>query len=468
MLGLPGRILKINDAAWLFAESRRTPMHVGMLATFSMPEDADECYLEDLVNHWRTVRTFRPPFNYVLRGPGLPRWGELTDDEIDLDYHLRHSAVPSPGGQRELGVLVSRLHTSRLDRRYPLWECHVIEGVEPGKWSLYMKVHHSQIDGVGGVRLARRMFSVDPDDRDMLPPWAVGTSGPDQSGVAHLDRKREEKLDDGFDPFAIVRSARSVVGSLAKTYAESATGLHVGDRAVPFRAPRSALNVRIQAPRRFATQIYEVDRLKRVAKAAEGSINDVFLAIVGGALRRYLDELGALPSTALTANVPVSVRPEGGAGVGNSITFLYASLGTDIADPLDRIRVVHESTRAAKDRLPEAGTTLMDTYTAVLMGPFLGQAVLGVGGLGPPDANLVVSNVPGLREPRYYNGSRLEEYYPLSLLFHGQALNITGISNADCFCIGFTGCRDSLPHLQRVAVYSGEALQELEEALGLP
>ena len=130
MLGLPGKVLKLNDAAWLFAESRRTPMHVGMLATFAMPDDADECYLEDLVNHWRTVRTYEPPFNYVLtglaRGVGLPRWRELPDDAIDLDYHLRHSAVPSPGGQRELGVLVSRLHTSRLDRRYPLWECHVI------------------------------------------------------------------------------------------------------------------------------------------------------------------------------------------------------------------------------------------------------------------------------------------------------------------------------------------------------
>jgi diacylglycerol O-acyltransferase len=467
VVSLPSKVLKINDAAWLFAESRRTPMHVGMLATFSLPEDADECYLEDMINAWREVRTFAPPFNYVLRGTGLPRWRELPDDRIDVDYHLRHSAVPSPGGERALGVLVSRLHSQRLDRRYPLWECHVIEGVEPGKWSIYMKVHHSQIDGVGGIRLARRIFSVDPDDRDMQPPWAIGTSGPDQSGIERTSRKQVATVSRGLDPVAGVRSAASVVRSLSKTYAESLTGFGDSIRAVPFRAPNSVLNGRINAPRRFATQNYEIDRLKTVAKAAGGSLNDVFLAICGGALRRYLDELGQLPEHSLTANVPVSVRPEGQVGVGNAITFLYAGLGTDVEDPIERIQAIRASTQLAKSRLPDAGGPMMDAYTSVLMGPFLAPAVLGLGGYGPPDASLVISNVPGLREPRYFNGSKLEAYFPLSLLFHGQALNITGVSSADQFCIGYTGCRDTLPHLQRIAVYSGEALEELEAALDL-
>jgi diacylglycerol O-acyltransferase len=467
VIGTSGKILKINDAAWLFAESQRTPMHVGILATFSLPDDADECYLEDLINEWRRVRTFAPPFNYLLQGPGLPRWRELPDHQIDIDYHLRHSAVPSPGGERALGVLVSRLHSQRLDRRYPLWECHVIEGVEPGKWSLYVKVHHSQIDGVGGLRLARRMFSVDPTNRDMLPPWAIGTSGPDQSGVDRPAGNALATVARRIDPLAGARSAASVAKSLTKTFTESVTGLGGSGRAVPFRAPRSVLNNRINAPRRFATQSYEMDRLTAVAKAAGGSLNDVFLAICGGALRRYLTELGELPQQSLTANVPVSVRAEGVVGVGNAISFLYAALGTDIADPVERVKVIRESTQRAKARLPHAGGPMMDAYTSVLMGPFLAPAVLGVGGYGPPDANLVISNVPGLREARYFNGSRLEAYYPLSLLFHGQALNITGVSSAGTFCIGYTGCRDTLPHLQRVAVYSGEALEELEAALDL-
>jgi diacylglycerol O-acyltransferase len=467
MLGLPGNILKVNDAAWLFAESRRTPMHVGMLATFRMPEDADEHYLERLFDSWRQVRTFAPPFNYVLRGPGVPRWKELPDDRIDVDYHLRRSAVPSPGGERQLGVLVSRLHTARLDRRYPLWEVHLIEGVEPGRWSIYMKAHHSQMDGVAGLRLARRIFSVDPDARDLLPPWAVGATGPDQSGTVRPTRVAARRETAGVDPAELVGGATSVATSLAKTFGESLTGLGDRARAVPFRAPRSVLNGRIQAPRRFATQTYELARLKAVAAATGGSLNDVYLAICGGALRRYLQERDALPAASLTANVPVSVRPPGGAAVGNAVSFLYASLGTDLEDPLERVAAVRRSMQLAKERLPGVGGAMMDAYTAVLMGPFLAPAVLGVGGYGPPDANLVVSNVPGLFEPRYFNGSLLEAYHPLSLLFHGQALNITAVSTADNFCIGYTGCRDTLPHLQRIAVWSGEALEELETALGL-
>jgi diacylglycerol O-acyltransferase len=460
--------LKINDAGWLYAETYRTPMQVGLLATFSMPEDAGPTYLEDLVKRWREVRTFQPPFNYRLRGT-LPRWEVLDDDEIDLDYHLRHSAVPSPGGERELGILVSRLHSARMNRRYPLWECHIIEGVAEGTWSMYMKVHHSQIDGVGGIRLANRIFSVDPDQRGMLPPWAVGTRGVDQSGLPATTGSRElaTAAPSRGGPLRALRTTGSVVGSLAKTYGETFTGAARDLRAVPYRAPRSVLNGRIAMPRRFATQTYDIERLRTVAKAAGGSLNDVFLAICSGALRRYLAEHDALPGESLTANVPVSVREEGAARVGNAITFLYAKIGTDIEDPVERIRTIRESTRLGKTRLPQAGADAMDAYTAVLMGPFLGQAMAGVGGFGPPASNLVISNVPGLREERYFDGSKVEAYYPLSLLFHGQALNITAVSNAGSFCIGFTGCRDTLPHLQRIAVYSGEALAELEAALGV-
>ncbi len=460
--------LKINDAGWLFAETFRTPMQVGVLANFSMPEDAAPSYLENLVNHWRTFTTFQPPFNYKLRGKVLQRWEVLPDEEIDLDYHFRHSAVPAPGGERELGVLVSRLHSMNMDRRYPLWECHVIEGVAEGFWSLYMKVHHSQIDGVGGIRLAKRMFTVDPEARGLKPPWAVGLYGEDQSGLPA--KQRDPAPDQGQGPrqrvLGAARSVTAVTGSLTRTYLESAAGSRDDLRAVPWRAPKSILNERISKPRRFATQAYPIDRLKAVAKAAGGSLNDVYLALCGGAMRRYLLDLDALPTDSLTANVPVSVRNEDAPGLGNAISFLYARLGTDVEDPVDRIKTVHESTRLGKDRLPTAGPGAMDLYTIALMGPFLGQAMAGVGGYGRPASNVVISNVPGLQEPRYVEGSLMREYYPLSLLFHGMALNITAVSNADVFCVGFTGCRETLPSLQKMAVYMGEALEELEEALG--
>ena len=374
-------------------------------------------------------------------------------------------------------MLVSRLHSTRMDRRYPLWECHVIEGLEEDRWSLYLKAHHSQVDGVGGVRLLRRTLSADPDTRGMLPPWSIGTRGPDQSGLDAAPRPAPLESVDRSGPVDVVRdgarSAVAVAGSLGRTYVESVTGIGAdAERAVPFRAPKTIFNGRIHTPRRFATQHYSIERMKTIAKAADGSLNDVFLAVCGGAMRRYLLEHDALPGEDLIANVPVSVRQGSDAKVGNAITFLYSRLGTDIHDPVDRIQAIRTSTRLGKERLPSVdqqsvGGGAMDLYTAGLMAPFLGQAILGFGGRGRPASNLVISNVPGPAEPRYLDGSPMEEIYPVSLLFNGQALNITGVSYAGEFNIGYTGCRDSIPSLQRIAVYSGEELDTLEEGLGL-
>ncbi|GGF41356.1 putative diacyglycerol O-acyltransferase [Marmoricola endophyticus] len=465
--------LKLNDAAWLLADHYRTPMQVGVLATFTVPEDQPD-FVAELVRSWREVRTFESPYDLRLRMAPVPHWVKVPAERIDLDYHLRHSALPSPGTQRELGVLISRLHSTPLDRRYPLWECTVIEGLEENRWSLYLKAHHSQIDGVGGVRLMRRILSVDPDQRDMLPPWAIGTHGRDQSGQEQHERPRSRSLEKARPRQSVLGGVRALAGTstevggaLVRTYAESLTGWASKERAVPFRAPRTLFNGRIQAPRRFATQTYEMDRLKAVAERTDSSLNDVFLALVGGAVRSYLEEHDALPHDPLIANVPVSVRPEDGrVQVGNAISFLYASLGTDVADPVERIAAVHASTARGKERLPDVGAGAMDLYTAALMAPFLAQAVL-VGGVANPACNIVVSNVPGARETRYFNGSRLDEMYPISLLFHGQALNITAVSYDGTFNIGFTGCRDSVPSLQRIAVRTGEELEAMEAALGL-
>ncbi|RNL66136.1 wax ester/triacylglycerol synthase family O-acyltransferase [Nocardioides marmoriginsengisoli] len=465
------RVLKVNDSAWLYAESHRTPMQVAMLATFAVPEDRPD-FVRDLVARWREVREYQPPFNYLLKSAPVPSWKELAPEEIDLDYHFRHSALPRPGSQRELGVLVSRLHSWKMDRRYPLWECHIIEGIkdpdQPGdQWSMYMKVHHSQIDGVGGIRLLKRILSADPAARDMLPPWAVGTHGPDQSGLPAREPAAEPAPRESVSVRSIASAGSAVVGSLGRTYGESLVGSNEVGRAVPFRAPKTIFNGRIHTPRRFATQHYAVDRLKAVSAAIDGSLNDVFLGICGGALRRYLVDAGRLPDDPLIANVPVSVRPGDAPGVGNAITFLYSSLGTDIYDPVVRIKAIQESTRLGKERLPQVGGLAMDAYTAMLMGPFLSQAILGFGGRGRPASNVVISNVPGPNEPRYLDGSRLEEIYPVSLLFNGQALNITAVSYDGEFNIGFTGCRDSIPSLQKIAVHAGEELEALEQALGL-
>lgn len=446
--------LKVNDAAWLFAERKHVPQQVAILAQCTPPPGAPKTFVADLVARWREHRSFAPPFNYKLTGGAVKRWEQLDDADIDLDYHLRHSALPTPGGERQLGVLISRWHSRPLDRNYPLWEMHVIEGLEGGRFAIYVKVHHSQMDGVAGVRLFKRAFSADQAAQGLPPVWEVGMGGVRPSLVPGAEQPPKPSGKPGTVLSAVGQGYRD-------TFREPKD-----ERAAMFRAPRTILNGRIHGPRRFATQHYEFDRIKRVAKAAGVTANDVFLAVCSGALRRYLLEEGSLPEKSLTTLVPVSVRPKGDAGGGNAISFLAAKLATDVADPGERLAVINRSMELGKQRIQDLPKAAMDNYTTLLMTPFITQAVLGFGGYGAPSSNVVISNVPGPNAPVYVDGARIDQIYPVSLLYHGQALNITAVSYAGQFNIGYTGCRDSLPHMQHIAVYSGEALSELEAAVG--
>jgi len=452
-------------------------MHIGLLFTFEEPEDSPPSYVEELVTRWREVSTFSAPFNLVAEGTVLARWRTLPDRAIALERHFRHTVLPAE--EASLGTVLARLHSRRFDRRFPLWECHVLSGAAERTWSLYVKVHHSQLDGIAGLRMARRIFSVDRDDRGMLPPWAVGLDGPNQSGSPPRPRARPPAREPGAraggQAGAVLGTAASIAGSLARTYGETILGAGERLRAVPYRAPRTPVNKRISGSRCVATQRFALERLRAVAAAAGSSVNDVYVSVCGGALRRYLLERDALPADSMTAIVPVSVAtptdpvvrgPGASPKVGTAITFAYAVLGTDVADPVERLRAVNGSTTLAKARLPRARGLAMDTYTTCLMLPFLGEAVTGLGGYLPPAFNTIVSNVPGFTEDRFCDGSRLMEYYPVGVLFHGQGLNITAVSNVASFCVGFTACPDTVPEVDRLASYAGDALDELEEALG--
>jgi len=448
------------DATWLYVDSVKTPMHVANLSIYSLPEDAPEGWLHQMVDDLRATRSFAAPFNLKLASPRLkavlPAWVE--DDNIDVDYHFRHSALPAPGGERELGVLISRLHSHPLDFTRPLWECHLIEGLENKRFALYVKMHHSLIDGVGGMRMLVRMLSFDPATRNQQPPWSVGT------GSARTSRQEPpasawQKFGEGLR-----RQAEALPG-VSRAFADLGRELVKRDTpelALPFAAPVSLLNGRVSGQRRFATQHYELERVKRVAKALGVTVNDVFLGISAGALRRYLGEIQALPSQPLTAGLPVSVRPEGDESSANAISFIIANLNTHVHDPLERIRAIKESTRLAKEQMQRLPKTGINNYTMLFMTPYILQMLTGLAGHTRPMFNLTISNVPGPDRPLYFNGARLEQMYPVSLLSHGQALNITSVSYAGQFNIGFTGCRDTLPSMQHLAVYTGEALEELE------
>ena len=366
--------------------------------------------------------------------------------------------MPKPGGERELGVLVSRLHSHPLDFNRPLWEAHIIEGLENKRFALYMKMHHSMVDGVGGMRMLQKMMVPDPKASALPPPWAIGRGTGPRDGTRPPPRVFQRLR-------AQCAAAPQVGKAVGHVVAERFRRRVVMDETLPFEGPRSLLNQRVSGQRRFATQFYDLARIKAVAKAASVSVNDVFLALCSGALRRYLAEVQALPEASLTAGIPVSIRPEGDDESSNAISFIIASLHTDFSDPLDRLQAIRRSTEAAKaqlHKLPAAGLT---SYTMLFMAPFMVQLLAGLGGVARPMFNITVSNVPGPTVPLYFNGARMEQMYPVSLLTHGQGLNITCLSYAGQFNIGLTGCRDSLPHMQRLAVYMGDTLAELEQAL---
>jgi diacylglycerol O-acyltransferase / wax synthase len=456
----------LADRIFLLQESNHTPQHVAVLGTFAKPPGITPDYVIGLVASLRAARTFAPPFNYRLRNPGLkaivPAFVELADDQIDLDFHFRHSAVPQPGGERELDALVSRLHSSPLDMSKPLWEAHLIEGLERNRFGFYFKIHHALIDGVGGARRLEQMLSTDPTDDKLRPLWTT---------VPHTPTRRRE-----------ARSLPARVGGLAggvwsHTRAAAGLGRAAGglvkdsilptDEAIatPYRARGTILNGPIGQHRRVATQEFEFDRLHAVADRADVTVNDVFLAVCAGGLRRYILELESLPDSGLTAGTPVSVRVGSGDDAANAFTMATMKLYTQIADPVERLAAIHRSSSRTKRSMQRLAKPVAENFGALFMTPFLAGNLVGLGGRVRPPFNLIVSNVPGPLEPRYLAGSTLEAMYPLGLGYHGMRLFIAGLTVSGTMSIGFVGDRDTLPHLERLAVYTGAAFDELEQAL---
>lgn len=462
------RNIPVLDASWLYVESREAPMHVGSMAIFTVEGELVQDAIARIVQLLRSSTEFRPPFNYRLNSPKLltlrPKWVEV--DKVDVDYHFRHSALPAPGGERELGTLISRLHSHPLDFHRPLWEMHLIEGLQGNRFALYTKMHHSLMDGVGAMRLMSRIFGKSAQESLALPaPWAVGTvSKKKKSGSAppFVDQAME-----AWKAAKLNGAAVSVAGKALRALFDEAFKPTDTAIATPFSGPKSILNGRVGGARRLATQTYPLERVRAVAEAGEVSVNDIFLAICSGAMRRYLLERDALPHENLTAGLPVSVRPADDLDGGNAISFILANLNTCEEDPLVRLREINRSTQLAKTHLQTMPKEAINNYTIMLMAPMMLQLVTGLGGLTRPIFNTVISNVPGPSQDLYFSGCRLSQFYPISLIPHGQALNITVVSYAGQFNVAFTGDHDALPSMQRLAVYTGEALEELEALLGV-
>ena len=465
MMAAMGKKLSVMDAFFLAGESREAMMHVGALLPFTPPPDAPRHFLREVIDELRDITAVESPWNLRLRWPGVlksPVQSWIADDRFDLDYHVRRSALPSPGDERELGVLVSRLHGGQIDFHRPPWEVHFIEGLSGGRFAMYFKVHHSLMDGYTGAKLLASSLSTDPDDADtplffLRPP----APRPPREPVVEGEGASLAAL------MAVVRDQASAARDVGASLRRLLRAGRDGDRELiaPNQAPRSILNRKISRNRRFATLQLDLDRVKAIGKAADATLNDVCLGLVGTALRRLLGELEVLPAAPLITMVPVNIRPKDDPGGGNAVGAILASLATDLDDPLERLAATAASTRRAKAELQSMSRTGIIQYAALLMAPLSLAPVPGLGDLIRPAFNLVVSNVPGPTTPLYFRRARLEASYPVSIPYHGNALNITISSYAGTLNLGFTGCRDAVPKLQRLAVYAGEAADELERAL---
>ena len=454
--------LSLPDAAWLLMENRDRPMHVAGLQLFEFPDDAPAGFIRELANQFRESTDLRPPFNWRLDRPygraGQFKW--VTDERVDLDYHFRHSALPKPGRVRELLVLVSRLHTTLLDRHRPLWESHLIEGLRGKRFALYTKASHSMLDGVAAMRQILKSFTPDPSVRDLPPPWAI------------KEEPREGREKATVNPTAAALAAFGKVGSLASAARILAQQVQAARRieaeTVPFQAPESILNTRITGSRRCVGQAWDLERIRLVSKAMGGTINDVLLAMCSGALRDYLSDLDALPDKPLIANVPVSIRPQDAdSDSGNAISFLLANLATHLDDPGQRFSLIKESTSRAKDRLSTMTYDELISYAILMNAPILTGTFTGRAAKGKPIFNVAISNVPGPKEQLYWNGALMQSIYPVSLIVEGQALNITQTSYAGQIHFGIIADRLALPHVQRLIDHLDDALKNLEKVAGL-
>ncbi len=477
--------LNSQDEYFLDTDTPTAPTHIGGLEIYRLPPGAGRDFMQKLYTRLKNSPVRAEPFNYklVTRQPeeekapkakaGLewlrpasqkkekkpkPERGWEIVEKVNVEDHLYLHALPKPGGQRELGELVSRLHVNRLDRSRPLWETHLIEGLEGGRYAVYNKLHHSQFDGKRGMSLAHYTRSPRASTRGLPPIWSVKI---DQAAKSDKSKSAATEPPSKLQALASWGKALSSMADARKN--------KPGEGVIaPYSAPQTILNGPLTARRRLGTQSLPITRMKALGAAIEGgaTVNEVLLAVCGGALRRYLLDQKALPEQPLIAACPVAMPRKEGGSAGNAVGQILVSLGTHVADPKQRLLAVVASSKANKALMKAIEGEAYAHYTELSMMP---QVLAAKGGFGHKvlNANLVISNVPGPREAQYTNGALLESMYAASMLLAGQALNITVSNFGDNLDMGIMACPDLCPSPQNIAVYAGEELTILERAMGL-
>jgi len=466
------RALSGLDASFLYLESPQMPMHVGSLMLLTTPRkrgyDFHAAVLNLVSERLPKARALKRKLIDAPLELAHPMWGEVA--ELDLAEHIRRERLPSPGSEAQLLRRVGELHAELLPRDRPLWRLVVIEGLASGEIALYSKIHHALLDGQGGIALATALLDLEskiPKPASaraqaqkaeamiskIQAPAAAGRTGTAVRATASQFAKLIRALP---ATFKMARKGLSEAGSLLGKLRDSV-----------LLAPRTPFNVNIEGGRAFAIASVEIGRVKAVAKAFGVSLNDVVLAMVAHAVREHLRKAKALPEEATVIAMPISLRSSGDTESNNQVSMAQCALPTHLSNPVERLRAIHVATSAIKSRVA-AFKDLIPTDYPGLAAPIWAAGLSRLWARGriserlPPLANLVVSNVPGPPMQLFLAGAQLKHYYPVSIVTHGLALNITLQSYCGFLDFGLISAKDVVPRPDTLARALVKALEALE------
>ena len=456
------------DSLFLSLESQTNLFQVGAVSVLdpsTAPEDSPpphEAVRRIVESRLDRLPPFRARLVNVPFGLDHPRW---VEDEPDLDRHIRRGALPAPGGERELAGYAADVLARPLDRSRPLWEIHVVEGLEGDLVAGVAKLHHSAVDGIAGTEVTANLMDLSP----VLAERHPRPDGHQESVPGSLGLLRSAGANAGRRAFSTAR----LPGRLAGT-AMSLRGHNRSLGGSPpafFSAPRTSLAAPLGTRRVVGLARVDLADVESVRQATRATVNDVILALSASALRVYLEERGELPEEPLCAFVPVSVRSEGDAmtdGV-NRLSGMLVSLATDIDDPVLRLAAIAESSRLAKEQHVVMGEDLFAELAAMgvpaLLRP-IGRLVRGLGLTSRfPPFNVVVSSFAGPTFPLYCGGAEMVAYHPFGPVIDGAALNITAMSYRGQIGFGLLGCRDAVPDIEMLSRLIPESMNQLTKVL---
>jgi WS/DGAT/MGAT family acyltransferase len=459
------------DGAFLHLETPETPMHVASLHLFELPKGYQGDFHADIRKLMRSRLHLAPVFTRKLAPMPLqfanPVW--VKDDQVDLDHHVRRVRLPRPGTRAQFEDCAARLHAELLDRNRPLWQLVVIDGLQGGEAAYYFKVHHAVVDGQSGVMLAQTLFDLTPKPRHVAAGQPARAEHPGMAELAAAGLKH-----DVGQYIKLIRQLPGVLKTVSGLFGklpEELSGRLTQNAAF---GPKTALNLPISGERGFAGASVPLDTLKALARAHDAKLNDVVMALCSGMLRRWLAAHGGIPKKPLIAAMPISVREPGNTDYTTQATMAVVNLNTHLADPVKRLRAIRDAAGAVKV-VAKRAKGLMPTDFPTIGVPWVmhGLATLygrsGIAKAMPPLANVVISNVPGPQVPLYAAGARMLNYWPMSIVEHGLALNITVLSYAGTMDFGFTTARNVVGDAREMSVALMQALDELVAAsAGVP